>query len=76
MPLKWPVSATADIASTNEFIVETIAVRLNKPRVDFALYHFETDQWVAVVELDGRSHDTTGQKAEDARPDRILTAAA
>jgi hypothetical protein len=47
----------------------------NKLRVDFALYHFETERYVAVVELDDRTHDIPEQKAEDARRDRILMAA-
>jgi hypothetical protein len=46
----------------------------NKLRVDFALYHFEADRYGAVVELDGSSHETPEQKAEEARRDRILTA--
>jgi hypothetical protein len=52
-----------------------VRATFNKLRVDFALYHFEAERYVAVVELDDRTHDMPEQKAEDARRDRILMAA-
>jgi hypothetical protein len=60
------------IASRNIAMVRSV---FNRLRVDFALYSFSANRYVAVVELDHKTHDTAEQREEDARRDRILIAA-